>query len=121
MKRIVKGKGSKGGVVKIAAGLATLAVGAYLLYGKGAKARRTKVKGWAGHVAHEVKQHAKQLAEMDREGFNRVVDNVVDQYGKMKVVNSQELQRVSKGLKEAWATLGQKIKSSNGRTGSSKS
>lgn len=104
MKRVVrkkKIKGAGGRVVKVAAGLVTLAVGAYLLYGKGAKARRSKARQWVKHMAHEVKRHAQEISKENPQGFRDVVDHVVDRYRKMKVVKADELARISHQLKNS--------------------
>jgi len=96
-----------------------LAVGAYLLYGKGAKSRRLKIKGWAKDMAHEVRKQAKPLAKLDRKVFHQVVDRVADEYRNVKKIDAKELHRVSQGLKEAWATLGASAKTAVSRVKSS--
>lgn len=83
---------------------AAAAVG-YFLYGpKGAKNRK-KIKGWMLKMKGEVLEKVESLKEVNKEAYEKIVDQVGDKYKKLKDISDEEVEALSKKLKSHWSGI----------------
>ncbi|MGM0482648.1 MAG: hypothetical protein ACQEP6_02180 [Patescibacteria group bacterium] len=83
--------------------LAAGAAGAYFLYGtkEGAK-RRKKMKSWAVRMKGDVMKKLENLKEVNEEIYNKVIDEVGEQYKKVKSIDPQEVADMVDEMKRYW-------------------
>lgn len=80
-----------------------LALGAYLLYGsKNAKQNRKTAKSWMLKAKAEVLEQAEKLKELDREDYERIIQNVEAKYKKLRHVDSKDLSALARELRGHW-------------------
>lgn len=92
--------------VKVGAGLAVATVAAvtgYYFYGsKNAKSHRKIVAKWATDMKKEVIRETKHLEKVSPKAFSAIVDRVAKTYSIAQSVDSADLKRAVKELKENW-------------------
>ena len=83
--------------------LAAGAAGAYFLYGtkEGAK-RRKRMKSWMVRMKGDVMKKLENLKEVNEEIYNRVIDEVGEQYKKVKSIDPQEVAGLVDDMKRYW-------------------
>lgn len=83
--------------------LAAGAAGAYFLYGtkEGAK-RRKKIKSWAVRMKGDVMKKLENLKEVNEEIYNKVIEEVGEQYKKVKSIDPQEVADLVDEMKRYW-------------------
>lgn len=88
------------------AALAATAAGIYYFYGskEGAQRRKT-LKGWAVKARGEIMQRLEKLEKIDRESYDKIVDQVISRYRGMKDVSVGELLSLGKELKGHWNNI----------------
>lgn len=94
----------------IEAGLAVAAVaalGAYFLYGKNGGSNRAKVSGWMLKMKGEVLEKAEEFKEINKEEYQKIVDEVTAHYSKLGKVSEEELKHLAQELKDAWENVKQ--------------
>lgn len=83
-------------------GLAVAATaGAYFLYKKNPRFRQ-QANAWSKNMKKEIFNELGSLKNVNRESFNKVVDQVGGRFEKLKDVNKKELAGLVKDLKESW-------------------
>jgi hypothetical protein len=92
-----------------AAGAVAAAAGTLFLYGKNAKHNRKSVRGWMVKAKGEILDEMEQMREMNREGYDVLVDKVTRAYGKLKHVNQKDLQNITKELKSHWKEISKQL------------
>jgi hypothetical protein len=110
------GTGAKAGLGLAA--LAATAAGLYYFYGskEGAKHRKA-LKGWAVKARGEVMERMEKLKSIDRETYNKIVDQVIGRYRGMKNISVAELMALASELKGYWNNIMKDMgKSENGST-----
>ncbi|MEK7552238.1 MAG: YtxH domain-containing protein [Patescibacteria group bacterium] len=109
---------SKGVVMGITAAGAALLV---FLYGtKKGKEERKKIKDWVSTLKDEIIQKLESLKDINKEVYDKVVDEVSEKFNQIKDLSQAEIEVVKKTLKGGWedmkkeANLGgaKKVKSS---------
>lgn len=76
---------------------------AYYLYGaEQAERNRNKVKGWMLRAKGDVLSAVEKAENMDKERYNKIVDQVRTRYKKLKEVNSKEVDKLARDLKGHW-------------------
>jgi len=92
-------------------GLAALAAaGTYFLYGKrGAKNRET-ITGWALQLKGQVLEKMEKLKNVNQEEYNKLIEESVERFGRVKNVSAAELKLVTADLKSAWSHIGKELK-----------
>ncbi len=84
-------------------GLAALAaIGAYFLTGKRGAKNREAIKGWTLKMKGEVLEKVEKVKKLDKDDYEKIVDDVAERYGKLEKVSAAELKRVSAEMKTAW-------------------
>ena len=100
-----KKSGGKGSILA----LGTLAAGAaagYYFYGhKDAEEHRKTAAKWSRSFKAEVERQMQNAKIMDREVVADAVDKAVGVYERLRAVDSAELLRAARELKEHWKTL----------------
>lgn len=83
--------------------LAAGAAGAYFLYGtkEGAK-RRKQMKSWMVRMKGDVMKKLENLKEVNEEIYNKVIDEVGEQYKKVKSIDPQEVAGLVDSMKRYW-------------------
>ncbi|MGB3988735.1 MAG: hypothetical protein WBK67_03550 [Minisyncoccales bacterium] len=101
-------KSKKDGIIKGVAvtglAIAAVAVG-YFLYGPEGDKNRKKLKGWMLKMKGEVIEKIEKAKEVNRETYNKIIDQVSDKYKKMKSVSEEEVEKLSKRLKAHWPKI----------------
>lgn len=88
---------------------ALAAAGTYFLYGKrGAKNRET-VRGWALQLKGQILDKMESLESLDPETYNKVVEETVERFGRVKKISAAELALVKADLKNAWSRIGREL------------
>jgi len=94
---------------KLGLGFAAIAIaaaaGGYFLYGKGGTKRRKVIRGWALKAKGEVLEKIEGLKYISKEDYKKIVDTVLVRYKKLKSVNAQELEQLSRELKSHWNSV----------------
>jgi hypothetical protein len=102
-------KTSNAGKVAGAVGLAAAAVAAaatgYYFYGKGGKAHRKEAGEWTKKAKTEVLGKIKQMKDVTQETYNKVVEDVLAKYKKIKSIDLKELQIFGQELKAHWEQI----------------
>jgi len=83
------------------AGAAAAAAG-YYFYGPKGKQHRQTIKSWTLKAQGEVMDKVERLKEIDRESFNKAVDQVAGKYQKAKGLAASEVASFAKEVKEQW-------------------
>jgi hypothetical protein len=95
--------------LKTGAGLAALAAaaaGIYYFYGsKEGAVRRKALKGWTVKARGEIMERLEKLENIDREAYNKIVDQVISRYRGVKDVSVGELLALGKELKGHWGNI----------------
>ncbi len=103
-----KKESGSGKGLAVGVGLATLAAaaGAYFLYGTkdGAK-KRKQMKGWMLKAKGEVVERMENLKELNEEVYQKVVDEVAEQYKKLPQVDPEELSALADDLRSHWKNI----------------
>lgn len=91
---------------------AIAALGTYLLYGeRGAKTRQA-ISGWVLKLKGEVLEKVEEIKDINKEEYYKIVDEVSARYAKLGKVGAEELKRLTKELKSAWAHLSEENEAS---------
>ena len=93
-------------------GIAALAaIGAYFLTGKRGAKNRAAIKGWTLKMKGEVLEKVERVRrKLDREDYEKIVDDVAERYGKLERVGAAELKRLTAEMKKAWAHISEEMK-----------
>jgi len=108
---------SSGSGVAVGAGLVALAAaaaGAYFLYGKDAKKRRSTVRGWALRAKGEVLEGIEQLKNIDEKQYRALVDKVTARYRSVKQGSPEEVAKLARELKSHWRSIQKHLSSAGG-------
>ncbi len=93
---------------KVGIGLAALAAaaGAYYFYGsKHSAQHRKQMKGWAIKARGEVVERLEKAKDLTQEGYDKVVDQVMDKYKKVKSINPQDVQALAADMRKHWKNI----------------
>lgn len=88
--------------VGIGLGIAALSAGAYLFFGPDAKKNQKKLKSLSMKVKSDVFEKMEHAKEVTAPVFANIVQEVSDKYGKLKNVDSKELEAEIKKIKSQW-------------------
>lgn len=92
-------------------GIAALAaIGAYFLTGKRGAKNRDLIKGWTLKMKGDILDKVEKVKKLDKEDYEKIVDDVADRYGKLEKVSGTELKRLSGELKKAWGHVKEELK-----------
>lgn len=92
-------------------GIAALAaIGAYFLTGKRGEKNREAIKGWTLKMKGEVLEKVEKVKKLDREDYEKIVDDVAERYGKLEKVGAAELKRLTVEMKKAWSHISAELK-----------
>ncbi len=97
-KKTVKGLG-------IAAAAVATVAGAYFLYGKLDKKRKTKIKSWALKAKGEVLNRLEGMKEVSQDGYEALIDKVAAKYEAVKNVDKAELRAMAADMKKHWKAI----------------
>ena len=89
---------------------AVAAASAYFLYGERGARNRERISGWALKMKGEVLEKLEELKTMDRDTYNKLVDEVAARYAKLEKVSASELRRLTVELKNSWSQFSKKLK-----------
>lgn len=91
-------------------GLAALAAaGTYFLYGKRGEKNREAISGWALQLKGEVLEKMEKLKHLNRETYEKLVDDTAERFGRVKKVGASELRIITADLKRAWSHIGKEL------------
>ncbi|MDD2805732.1 MAG: hypothetical protein PHV33_09265 [Elusimicrobiales bacterium] len=92
-------------------GIAALAaIGAYFLTGKRGAKNRDAIKGWTLKMKGEILEKVEKVKKLDKDDYEKIVDEVSERYGKLEKVSATELKRLSAELKKAWGHIKEELK-----------
>ncbi|OGR76068.1 MAG: hypothetical protein A2X32_10840 [Elusimicrobia bacterium GWC2_64_44] len=92
-------------------GIAALAaIGAYFLTGKRGAKNREAIKGWTLKMKGEILEKVEKVKKLDKDDYEKIVDEVAERYGKLEKVSGAELKRMSAELKKAWGHIKAELK-----------
>ncbi|HCC48542.1 MAG TPA: hypothetical protein DEQ38_10580 [Elusimicrobia bacterium] len=92
-------------------GIAALAaIGAYFLTGKRGAKNREAIKGWTLKMKGEVLEKVEKVKKLDREDYEKIVDDVAERYAKLEKVSAAELKRLTAEMKKAWSHISAELK-----------
>jgi hypothetical protein len=92
------------------AALAAAAAGLYYFYGsKEGEKRRKALKGWTVKAKGEVMQKLEKLQDIDRETYDKIVDQVISRYRGVKDISVGELLSLGKELKGHWTNISKDV------------
>lgn len=95
---------------KIAA-VGAVALGTYLLYGsENAKRNRKKAKSWMLKAKAEALEAVEKAKSLDRESYQKIIDNIEAKYKKLKHVDNKDLARLAIELKSHYDDAAKKVK-----------
>lgn len=97
-----KTEGKKSLFIGAAVAGAAAATAAYYLYGPKGKQHRSQIKGWTLKAQGEVMERIEKLKEIDRDTYNKVVDDVTKKYAKAKNVAAKEVASFAQDVKAQW-------------------
>ena len=98
------------------AALAAAAAGAYYFYGsKHSPQHRKQMKGWMIKAKGEVVEKLENLKDMTQENYDKVVDQVMDKYGKAKNINPEDLKSMAADMRKHWKNISSQISPSKKR------
>lgn len=92
------------GVGIVIAGIAA-AAGAYYFSTPEGKKKRKEIKGWMLKAKGEVMERLEDVEEINREAYEKIVDEVVKGYKKLKRVDAKELAMLALELKSQWEDI----------------
>ncbi|KAF0126059.1 MAG: Uncharacterized protein FD189_1388 [Elusimicrobia bacterium] len=88
-------------------GIAALAaLGAYFLTGKRGEKNRELIAGWTLKMKGEVLEKAEKLKELNKEAYEKIVDDVTRRYERVGRAGAAELKNIKSELKDAWRHVG---------------
>lgn len=91
-------------------GLAALAAaGTYFLYGKRGAKNREAISGWALQLKGEVLEKMGKLKHLNRESYEKLVEDTAERFGRVKKVGASELRIITADLKSAWSHIGKEL------------
>src|SRR3989344_4129050 len=94
---------SKGGKLRAAVALGALAAAGYYFYAsKNAKKHREDTVQWARGFKKEVMKQLEVANEINRETIGEAVDRAVGAYENLKAVDTSELVKAARELKDHW-------------------
>ena len=94
---------SAGVITGIAAASAALLV---FLYGtKKGKEERKKIKGWVSTLKEEIVQKLESLKDINKEVYDKVVDEVSEKFTQIKDLSQGEIEVVKQTLKNGWEDI----------------
>lgn len=92
-------------------GLAALAAaGTYFLYGKRGAKNREAIAGWTLQLKGEVLEQLEKVKHVNRESFNRMVDETAERFGRVKKVGVNDLGVITQDLKNAWTHISKELR-----------
>jgi gas vesicle protein len=92
-------------------GLAALAAaGTYFLYGKKGAKNREVIAGWALQLKGQVLEKMEKLKDVNQEEYNKLIEESVERFGRVKSVSAAELKLISADLKSAWSHIDKQLK-----------
>lgn len=98
-------------VIGTGIGIAALAaVGAYFLSGKRGAKNREAIKGWTLRMKGEVLEKVEQVKKLDKDDYEKIVEEVSERYGKLEKVGGAELKRLTAEMKKAWEHIRKELK-----------
>lgn len=91
-------------------GLAALAAaGAYFLYGKRGAKNRAAIAGWTLQLKGQVLEKLESLKNVNQETYDKLVEDTVRRFGRVKNVSAAELKLITSDLKNAWSRIGKEL------------
>jgi len=97
-------KKTKRGLAIAGLAAATIAAG-YFLYGPKGAENRKKLRGWSIKMKGEVLEKVEKLKEVNKENYEKIVDQVTEKYKKIKEISQEEVEALSKKLKSYWTKI----------------
>lgn len=92
-------------------GIAALAaIGTYFLAGKRGVRNREAIKGWTLKMKGEVLEKVEKVKQLDKDDYEKIVDEVAERYGKLEKVGAAELKRLTAEMKKAWEHIRKEMK-----------
>jgi hypothetical protein len=92
-------------------GIAALAaIGAYFLTGKRGAKNREAIKGWTLKMKGEVLEKVEKVRKLEKEDYEKIVDDAAERYGRLESVSAAELKRLTAEMKKAWAHIKAEMK-----------
>jgi len=92
-------------------GIAALAaIGTYFLTGKRGAKNREAIKGWTLKMKGEVLEKVEKVKKLDKDDYEKIVDDVAERYGKLEKVSAAELKRLTAEMKKAWDHIRKEMK-----------
>lgn len=97
-------------IVGAGIGLAAIAAaGTYLLRGERGAKNREMISGWAFKMKSEILETVKNIKELNRETYFKIVDDAADRYKNAEKVGAEELRRLTQDLKDAWEHISREL------------
>ncbi|MDT8286542.1 MAG: hypothetical protein RQ748_05485 [Elusimicrobiales bacterium] len=96
MKRSTKAISTGMGIAALAA------LGTYFLTGKRGEKNRKAIAGWTLKMKGEVLEKAEKLKELNKEAYEKIVDDVTRRYERVGRASASELKNMKSELKGAW-------------------
>jgi hypothetical protein len=91
--------------IAIAGIAAAAAAGAYYLSTPEGKKKRKEIRGWMLKAKGEVMERLEDVKEINKETYEKIVDEVVGGYKKLKQVDAKELGMLALELKSQWEDI----------------
>ena len=92
----------KVGIAGAAVAAAAAAAAAFYLYGPKGKQHRKKVRSWSLKAQGEVMERVEKLKNVDKQTYDKIVDQVAAKYKKGKTVAASEMASFAKEVKSQW-------------------
>lgn len=93
-------------------GLAAIAAaGAYFFGGKRGAKNRKKVQDWAEKMKEEVIEQMRHLKDINKETFERIVDETATKYRRATKVSAEEIRFAGSEIKKAWSHISEHVAS----------
>ena len=89
---------------------ALAAAGACFQYGRKRPHHLQPIAGWALRLKGEVLEKMENASELDREIYDRLVDDAAARYARAGRVSASELKDLTADLKAAWTQIGEQIR-----------
>ncbi|MDE2293521.1 MAG: hypothetical protein KGL53_15675 [Elusimicrobia bacterium] len=92
----------------VGAGIAVAAIAAaatYFLTGERGKKNREMIAAWTLDMKAEVLEKLKKMKDVNREAYNRLVDEVALRYQRVGRVSASEMRHLKGELKGAWGHI----------------
>ena len=94
---------------KMLVAAATAAAGYYFYASKNAEKNRKVAAKWAGNFKKDVLKQAKELKNLNRASFSRVVDGAAKAYEGVKNLDRKDLAKAGVELKQNWEKISEEI------------